>query len=402
MKIRYIFYLLVPLVIGGLASLTGFSLLWRLFILSLLLLVVAYLWSYFSLRNIKYQIRNVPVKGQTGDKLESLITLSNPGGLPKIGLHLKEFSDIPDYQNETVFNLIPHNSLAVTSEIIFKRRGHYSLGHYQLDASDPLGLFKSTKRIGVKQEISIYPATLLLPFFDPLHYMSQGYGPGRWLSSQISANVASIRDYTMGDSLKHIHWRTTAHSDKMMVKVFDPDRSQSSAKTIWLISDMDKDAQAGSGTDSTEEYNVTLCASIAKKYIELDWPVGFISQAEKPYHYPIESGSQQLEYLQASLASIQARGQIPIEQVILREIHRFNVNSLTIIVTSSWNEQMVKALMQLRRHQGMVVAILLDSGSFGGRRSMPNIPASLIQLGIQVYVIKSGDNLNMALDSRKI
>jgi len=402
MKIRYIFYLLVPLFIGALASLTGFSLLWRLFILLILILAVSFLWSYFSLRDIKYLIRNLPVKGQTGDVFESSITLTNPGRVPRVGLHIKELSDIPDYQNETIINLTPHNSVPITSEMFFKRRGHYSLGLYQLDTSDPLGLFKSTKRIGINQEISIYPATLQLPFFDPLHYMSQGYGPGRWLSSQISANVASIRDYTMGDSLKHIHWRTTAHSDKMMVKVFDPDRSQSSAKTIWLISDMNKDAQAGSGIDSTEEYNVTLCASIAKKYIELDWPVGFISQAEKLYYYPIESGSQQLEYIQSALASIQARGQIPIEDVILREIHRFNVNSLTIIVTSSWNEQLVRALMQLKRHQGMVVAILLDCGSFGGRRSMPNIPSSLIQLGIQVYVIKSGDNLNMALDSRKI
>jgi hypothetical protein len=63
---------------------------------------------------------------------------------------------------------------------------------------------------------------------------------------------------------------------------------------------------------------------------------------------------------------------------------------------------LVRTLLQIKRQQGILVAILLDSGTFGGKGTMSNIPTALQANGVQVYVVKNGDNLDMSLDSRKL
>jgi uncharacterized protein (DUF58 family) len=401
MKIRVIYYI-IPLVIGIAASLTGFSLIWRLFILSLLLPVASYFWTFFVLRNIKAEIRTLPPRSQAGETIENKLILINPNNIPRLLLNVKENSDIPGYNNHFIVNLLPGKQLSIRSRVLFPRRGLYQLGSYQISSGDPLGLFKSERYFGVPQSVVVFPPTLELTFFDPLHYLSPGFGSGRYISPQSSTNVASIRDYVSGDSLKHVHWRTTAHSSKMMVKVYDPDRTQNSAKNIWVVCDMQSAVQTGTGIDSTEEYIITITASLVKKYIEQGWPLGLMSQAEKTYHFPMETGRMHLESIQSSLATMQAGGQIPLEQLLMNESGHFDLNAMTIVITPSWNERMVRTLLQIKRQQGILVAILLDSGTFGEKKGMTSIPSVLQSNGIQVYVVKSGDNLDISLDSRKL
>ncbi len=401
MKKRIIFFI-IPVVIGVLASATGFSLLWRLFILSLAVPLFGYLWTLLSLRGIRGESAELPAKSTAGETIKEKFVLTNSQKLPKWLLTVRENTDIPGHTNIQTVNLAPRASRTLESSIHFTRRGQFTSGKYTATSGDPLGMFTKSQQLGTPHTILVYPRAIDLPFFDPLTHINQGYGPGRWLASQISPNVASIREYMNGDSLRHIHWNTTAHSSRLMVKVFDPDRSHSSARTIWVIPDMNESVQAGEGEESTEEYIVTIAASILKKYAENSWPVGLITSAEKNYTFQLETGSQHLENMETALATMRAAGKASIEQLIASEASRFDLNSMSVVITPAWNERMVSALLQIRRQQGVVVAILLDSRSFGANRGTPSIPASLMQNGVQVYIIKKGDNLSAILDSRKI
>jgi uncharacterized protein (DUF58 family) len=400
MKIRPV-YFVIPLVVGVVASLTGFTLVWKLFILSCLIPLVSYIWTLLILRGISAEIALLPKRSQAGNSIDSHIKLNNSARYPCLMVSVKEIGDVPGYSNQSVINIMPKKPIDISSRILFTQRGQYRLGPYQLSAGDPLGLFRTERLLGKEQNVTVFPATVELPFFDPLHYLNPGFGPGRWVSPQISTNVSSIRDYASGDSLRHIHWRTTAHSAKMMVKVYEPERSQNSVKNIWLVSDMQSNIQAGVGLNSTEEYNITLIASLARKYIEQAWPVGLISQAEKAYYFPLETGSLHLDNLYSVLAVMQARGTLPLEQMLSNEAGHFDLNSMTVVVTPSCNERLVRVLLQIKKQQGVLVVIFLDPGTFGGEKVMPNIPATLQSNGVQVYVVKSGDNLDMSLDSRK-
>ncbi|HSW57271.1 MAG TPA: DUF58 domain-containing protein [Dehalococcoidales bacterium] len=401
MKIRIV-YFIIPLVIGLAASLTGFSLIWRLFILSLLLPLVSYLWTFFVLRNIKAESVPLPAQVKAGDTVTGSLTLINQGRIPRFMLQVEEISSIPGYVNQTTVNLLPERQMQIKSQIYIPKRGKYQAGLYTVTAGDPLCLFQTRRTFGSSQNLVAFPATLDLPFFDPLHYVSPGFRPGRNMALQTGTNVASIRDYVSGDSLRHIHWRSTAHSSKMMVKVYDPDRMQNSAKNIWVVCDMEASVQSGSDVESTEEYTITIAASLVKKFLEQGWPVGLISHAEKNYHFPLDTGIIHLDSIQAALSEMNAGGSVPVEQILINEASRFDLHALTFVITPAWNDRLVRTLLQIKKQQGVLVAILLDTGTFGVKRGLTSIPYTLQSNGVQVYVVKSGDNLNMALDSRKL
>jgi len=401
MKIRII-YFVIPVVIGLAASLTGFSLLWRLFVVSLLLPLIGFLWTYFALRGLNLDIGALPPVSQAGKTIETNITLHNPRSTPRLMLEVEEQTDIPGYWNRRIANLMPKRQLLLSSEIRLQRRGVYHCGVYRISAGDPLGLFRAERFFGQGRQIMVYPGSQDLPFFDPLHYLSAGFGPGRYVSLQHSNNVASIRDYISGDSLRHIHWRTTAHSSRLMVKVYEPDRSQNSAKNIWVVADMQAAAQAGLGVQSTEEYTVNIAASITRKYIEQGWPVGLLARAEKPYYFTLESGSAHLENIYAGLAVMRAAGEQPLEQLLVSESGHFNLNSMTVVITPACHERLFRALMQLKRQQGIVVAVFLDAATFGGPKMTPGTAVNLQANGIQVYIVRNGDNPDEVLDSRKL
>jgi uncharacterized protein (DUF58 family) len=148
------------------------------------------------------------------------------------------------------------------------------------------------------------------------------------------------------------------------------------------------------------DYSVSK--NLLKKYIENGWPVGLTARAEQPYTFSTETGSQHLENMTTALATMKADGQVPIEQVIAGEASRFDLNTMLIVVTPSWNESLVAPLVQIKDKQGVVVVILLDPRSFGEAVCMENTPRSLVLNGVQVYIVKDGDHLGTVLDSRKL
>jgi uncharacterized protein (DUF58 family) len=401
MKKNYIYFIL-PIIIGIIASATGFSLVWRLFILSILVPAVSYWWSYSNIRGIRCEVKSQPPKSHAGDVLETGLKLININRFPKLLLRVQEKTDLPGYTGMTTVNIPSRGEAKVESSVVCTRRGQYSLGSYTISSSDPLGLFPQSKKFGEPQKILVYPNTVELPFFDPLTYINLGYGSGRWLESQISPNVASIREYVSGDSLRRIHWQTTAHSSKLMVKVFDPDRSQSQARTIWIALDMSHSAQAGSGLQSTEEYGITIAASLLKKFIDNGWPVGFIAAAEKSYLFPLDTGSPHLESITAALVAMKAQGDLPVDQLLAAESSRLSMNTMLIVITPSWSEKLITPFTQIKTQQGVAVAVLLDPDSFENTDRRSVIPRSLVLNEIQTYVVRKGDNLATVLDSRNL
>jgi len=401
MKKSYIYFIL-PIVIGIIASATGFSLVWRLFILSILVPAVSYWWSYSNIRGIRFDIKPLTTKCHVGDVLETGLKITSTSKIPKLLLRVQEKSDLPGYNTITAVNVPSRGSTQVGTRVLCTRRGQYSLGEYTLFSSDPLGLFPQSRSFGEPQKILVYPNAVDLPFFDPLTYVNLGYGAGRWLESQISPNVASIREYVSGDSLRRIHWQTTAHSSKLMVKVFDPDRSHSQARTIWIALDMSHSVQAGSGSQSTEEYGITIAASLLKKFIDNGWPVGFIASGDQSYVFPLGTGSQHLENITAALATMKAQGSLQIDQLLASESAPLSANTMLIIITPLWSEKLAAPFTQIKTQQGVPVAILLEPGSFTNSLERPVIPRPLVLNEIQTYVVRKGDNLATVMDSRNL
>jgi uncharacterized protein (DUF58 family) len=72
---------------------------------------------------------------------------------------------------------------------------------------------------------------------------------------------AGLRNYFPGDSLRRVHWPASAHFDKLIVRQLEA----SASGDWWIFVDLEADAQAGEGRDSTLELSIVLAASLAMR-----------------------------------------------------------------------------------------------------------------------------------------
>ena len=64
-----------------------------------------------------------------------------------------------------------------------------------------------------------------------------GEGRFRRRTHYVTPNASGVRPYEFGDSFNRIHWKSTARTGELMVKIFELDP----ASDIWLILDLERD-----------------------------------------------------------------------------------------------------------------------------------------------------------------
>jgi uncharacterized protein (DUF58 family) len=100
-----------------------------------------------------------------------------------------------------------------------ERRGVLSVGPLTVEISDPFGLASQSTLAAPVTELTVWPA---LDEIGPLPH-TQGDDPhgGADHPNALSPggeDFYALRQYSVGDDLRRVHWRTTAHLDDLMVR----------------------------------------------------------------------------------------------------------------------------------------------------------------------------------------
>jgi uncharacterized protein (DUF58 family) len=391
-----------------LAVVGGFTLLWRFFAFAAFILLPSYLWPRLAGRGIEGQAGQTPELGQVGASFEEEFTVNNRGRVPAPLVEVREFTDLPGHESAAAFGLSSRGRHAWRTRVTCRRRGRFTLGALDVRIADPLGFFPVERRLGAPREIVVYPATLELPFFQALPRLEPGLDHRRWLASETGPGASRVREYSSGDSLRHIHWPTTAHTGELMVKEFDPDRSGYSFKNMWIVLDMGPATGGpGKGEETAGEYGVTIAASLAKKYLESGKHVGMIAAGDPEYVFTPGSGEPHLERILEALALLNAGGDRSAVDILADEADRFDEGSALVFITPSDSPDIISPLRRAADRGALVSAILLDSSSFAspsatGTTGAARTARSLVAGGLQVYIVRRGDRLGDVLDSRRV
>jgi uncharacterized protein (DUF58 family) len=399
MKIRPII-LIVPLALLAVGLIWGLDLVLRLFFLSIIVLLLGYAWTVFGVHGLTVKVKNLPDHCQVGDEFDEEITIANTSKIPKLLLTVEEKADLPGYHNISALNLAPGKSHSWRTAVSCQRRGRYHLGSFAAKVSDPLGIFSRQSVLGEPHHVLIYPATVELPFFALSAAANYEYGMGRRSTSHISPDASTVREFSSGDSLNHIHWHSTAHTGQLMVKVFDAERSHNGTKGTWIVLDMHQTASIGEGIETSEEYGVTIAASLVKKYLDEGLPVGLMTHGDRPYLFPSEQGEIHFRRMLEAFALMRATGQVTLDRLLSDEMERLKGDSSVIVITPSATEKLASVIWRLQRQGNSAVVVLLDAASFGGTSASVPAARSLAAMGVPVYIVRRGDELAMALDSR--
>jgi uncharacterized protein (DUF58 family) len=312
-----------------------------------------------------------------------------------------------------VVHLSPHDATRWRIETVCARRGRFRIGPMSLRGGDPFGLFPNEKLIPDTHELLVYPATVDLSAFAlPIGELPGGTAIQR-RTPFVTPNAAGVRDYFPGDAFNRISWSATARAGKLMVKEFELDPTAD----IWIVVDMQGKVQAGARgiaslpafdeesiplsfwLDSTEEYAVTIAASLGRHFLNQNRNVGLLASAQQPVSIPTDRGGRQMLKILEQLAVARADGTIPFGEVLLAEGGQFTRNSTVIAITSSTDEEWVQSLIHIVSRRVQCVAVVIEPSTFGSADSSLFVVSSLAAVGVPTYLVKYGDDISRALAS---
>jgi uncharacterized protein (DUF58 family) len=374
---------------------TGFWLTWRLAYVAMIGVPVAYAWSRLNLRGIEVTPDRQADRLQEGGQFEERITVRNTTWLAKIWLEVDDPSEMPGHVAKRVVTVPARGSRTWRIRSTIRRRGLYSVGPVEITTGDPFGLFRHTRTYGIKHNVLVYPRAVELPNFSVPAANLPGEGRFRRRTHYVTPNASGVRPYEFGDSFNRIHWKSTARTGELMVKIFELDP----ASDIWLILDLDRGVHVGEGDDSTEEYGVRVAASVARYFLMANRSVGFMSFGRKFDVEEAERGVQQYTRILESLAMARAWGDVPLGSLLTNESRRFGRHTTVVVITPSTDEGWVEGLGVLQQRGVKLAAILLEPSTFGSTESSLSVFASLAASDVFTYMVKRSDDLLVALGS---
>ncbi|MDI7276830.1 MAG: DUF58 domain-containing protein, partial [Anaerolineae bacterium] len=250
---------------------------------------------------------------------------------------------------------------------------------------------------GEETSFVVYPVIAALP---PLE-LPRGSAPGRVRAAvrslEATPNASAVRPYVPGDTLRGIHWRTTARRDDLYVKEYD----REPAGDLWVLLDLQAAVQAGEGESSTEEYGITVAASLADAMLRQGRAVGLLSEGEEHVMLRPERGEMQLWRILSSLAAARAIGQRPLGDLVRQAAPVLGRGISAVLVTPSLDSEWLVALLDLQQRGIGTSVVLLDPVSFGGTGNLQAMLGMLSERGVPARVLGRSFRFRPLVERRK-
>ncbi len=153
-----------------------------------------------------------------GEPARFQLRLDNPGQLRhalavQVATHTPVWTDV-------------EQQAQITLTLPTSKRGYLALRRFTLTTAFPVGLFRAWSPLDLDLRCLVYPSPAAA---QPLPAATSN-GLGDTLAGRGADDYTGLRAYQAGDSLHHVHWKSAARSDELLVKQFDSGGTQ----TVWL------------------------------------------------------------------------------------------------------------------------------------------------------------------------
>lgn len=339
-------------------------------------------WVHELARSIQFKRELRYGWAQVGDRLEERFTLNNPFYLPAVWVAVQDLSTLPDHFASLVVGVEGRSSFQWKINSQCTHRGVFTLGATILETGDPFGIYTLTFEDPSTSTIVVMPPVIPLPRFNVLSSGWAGEGRPSPRSLEETTNASHTREMVSGDSLRLVHWGTSARKQKLHVREFDGTH----AGDWWILLDLHKDSQAGTGWDSTEEHAVILASSLIVQGLNEDHSVGLVINGQEPaWHIPRRNDYQSRALLK-TLASA-APSEHPLKEFIQRNSKSLGRHSSLLIITASHDPTWIESLIPLMRRGILPTVFLLDVNTFGAQADLQPLSSMLAGLGVPCHVL---------------
>ncbi len=315
------------------------------------------------------------------------LRLTNRGRLPTATVQVVD--DAPAALTDAArFLLAPlgvDDSATLRYPLHGRQRGRFTIGPARIGLRDPFGVALRRTEVAVTDEVTVYPPVWRLPPGLPLGGRTGLTGEGRAHPRATGEELSTVREYVRGDDLRKVHWATTAHRGKLMVR---QDESPQDPQGVVVL-DRRARAHRGHGPRASFEAAVSTAASttyhLARQSLQVRLVTGPDDGARPlPWELTLER-----------LATLTPGREADLEGV-WRQLARRGGEGALVAVTTLPRAGQLRSMVRAGRGFGVRAAVLLDAGTWAAARPTDTGDAvrALRAAGWRVTVLRHGDRLD--------
>jgi len=342
---------------------TGWEFLFYLVYLGVLVIGGSYVLTRLGLADLEAGYAVNQLSGHVGDRIRVTYTLRNTSRIPKPWLEIHNPTSLPAGLPGRAISLGGHMERSWLIRTPLTRRGHFRVEPLQIRTGDPFGFFESSASVGSGINVTVYPRLEPIPLWRLPAANLDGSHAMRERTLQSTPLATTVRPWAPGDAFNRIHWKATARHGDIHVKEFDLEQTADA----WLVLDLERRVQLGSGDESTVEVAVRAAAAVADKALIENRAVGMTINAHRLAQLqPDRGGRQHLKVMQL-LAAVEGDGSTPIAEALVASVQRIRRGMTAVVITASLDRDWVKPLAALRSRGVACVVISLDIPAFERR-----------------------------------
>ncbi|PZS30686.1 MAG: DUF58 domain-containing protein [Pseudonocardiales bacterium] len=203
-----------------------------------------------------------PDRVERGRSAMALLQVRNTGSRRHTAFVAKDV--IADQRRDiAVRDLAPHTATTQRYQLPTVQRGRFTVGPLVLERTDPLGLLRRVVVTGEVAHLWVHPRRHPVRTTKaawPRHHYD---GPGSPEPLAGSTNLRQIREYVIGDEVRHVHWKAVARTGKIMVREY----SDPAEPRLTVVLDNRTDGiAAGPFEEAVEIAASFVCAALAGGY----------------------------------------------------------------------------------------------------------------------------------------
>jgi uncharacterized protein (DUF58 family) len=338
--------------------------------------------------------------GEIGDTMSVTLTVTNGGWLPVPWVLLEDLLPrsalSPSGPRLKVKGKrLQLSRIGARGEVSLKyrlkllMRGYYQIGPLVMESGDLFGLHRRY-RVGTEPHfLLVYPRVVPLEGYDVASRRPVGEIQLSHRLYEDPTRISGVREYQTGDPFNRVHWRVTARTGQLHVKVYEP----STLAGATVVLDFHQNGFPKRGEPVRSELAVTTAVSLAHAVFLMGQQVGLVTNGRdaadrirlegwdqdfrtrqtaryiggmdatsdrlRPLLVPTRRGPESFEQIRETLARVELTDGLTFAELVVETAGRLPRDASVIALLPAVSTETALALGNLRRRGFAITAVLI-------------------------------------------